>query len=59
MACWIAGVTGRTKVAPQRGWDYLQKLGFSLRRPRPRHAKADDAAQAAFKKVWASVSPRT
>jgi transposase len=49
VAAWIARTTGR-EVRPQRGWDYLGKLGFSLKRPRPRHAKADPEAQAAFKK---------
>jgi transposase len=49
VAAWIARTTGR-EVRPQRGWDYLKRLGFSLRRPRPRHAKADPEAQAAFKK---------
>lgn len=57
VAAWIAAQTGRAKVHPQRGWDYLRKVGFVLRRPRPRHAKADEAAQAAFKKVWARSSP--
>jgi transposase len=49
VAAWIAATTGR-QVHPQRGWEYLLKLGFTLQRPRPRHAKADPAAQAAFKK---------
>lgn len=51
VARWIAAETGRDHVHDQRGWDYLRKLGFVLRRPRPRHAKADPAAQAAFKKA--------
>jgi transposase len=55
VAAWIADATGR-KVRPQRGWDYLQRLGFSLRRPRPRHVKADAAAQAAFKKGAAGTA---
>ena len=32
------------------GWDYLVKLGYSLRRPCPYHVKADPAAQSEFKK---------
>jgi len=28
------------KVWPQRGWDYLKKLGHSLQMPRPRHVRA-------------------
>src|SRR6476659_863064 len=43
--------TGR-KVWPQRGWDYLKKLGHSLQMPRPRHAKAASAEeQALYKKA--------
>ena len=29
VAQWIARETGREKVWPQRGWDYLKRLGFS------------------------------
>jgi transposase len=49
VARWIGERLGR-KVWPQRGWVYLRDLGMSLQRPRPRHVKADPAAQAAFKK---------
>jgi len=59
VAQWIATVTGREKVCPQRGWVYLKRLGFVLRRPRPRHVKADPERQEAFKKSvsrrWQSV----
>ena len=48
VAAWIAARTGRA-VGPQCGWEYLVRLGCALRRPRPRHAKADAEAQAAFK----------
>lgn len=48
VATWIAGVVGHP-VPAQRGWEYLRRLGFSPRVPRPRHAKADPAAQDAFK----------
>ena len=57
VAAWIARATGR-EVRPQRGWDYLRQLGFALKRPRPRHAKADAAAQAAFKKGAAGAAGR-
>jgi transposase len=56
VAAWIAAATGR-EVHPQRGWDYLKRLGFTLKRPRPRHARADPEAQAAFKK-GAAGAPR-
>ena len=29
VARWIAKETGREKVWPQRGWDYLKRLGYS------------------------------
>jgi transposase len=48
VAAWIAGVVGH-RVPAQRGWEYLRRLGFTPRVPRPRHAKADPAAQDAFK----------
>ncbi len=38
------------RVHKQRGWDYLRKLGFVLRRPRPKHKQGDPTAQAVFKK---------
>src|ERR687885_1637679 len=39
VAAWMGARLGR-KVWPQRGWDYLRKLGYSAQVPRPRHAKA-------------------
>ena len=52
VAAWIAGHTGRERGAPQRGWDYLRRTGHSPQVPRPRHARAADAAaQAAFQKA--------
>lgn len=50
IARWIEKKTGRARVHDQRGWDYLLRLGFSAQTPRPRHAQADPAKQAAFKK---------
>ena len=50
VADWIAQETGREKVWPQRGWDYLKRLNYSPQRPRPKHKKGDEAAQVAFKK---------
>jgi transposase len=50
VADWIAKKTGREKVWPQRGWDYLKKCNYSPQRPRPHHAKADQVAQQEFKK---------
>ena len=49
VAAWMAATLGRP-VHPQRGWEMLQRLGLRPKVPRPRHAKTDPAAQAAFKK---------
>jgi transposase len=62
VAAWMTARLGR-KIWPQRGWDYLQKLGYSSQMPRPRHAKAASAAeQEAFKRGsragWTSAAPR-
>jgi transposase len=54
VARWIQTQTGR-QVHPQRGWEYLKRLCFSKRVLRPRHAKADLAAQAEFKKTSPSA----
>jgi Winged helix-turn helix len=43
------------QVHPQRGWEYLKRLGYSKRILRPPHAKADAMTQEAFKKPFHSV----
>jgi hypothetical protein len=43
------------KVHPQRSWEYLKRLNYSQRVLRPRHAKADPAAQEALKKPFQSI----
>lgn len=63
VAAWMSARLGR-KIWPQRGWDYLRKLGYSSQVPRPRHAKAASAAeQEAFKRGsrarWTRAAPRT
>ena len=45
VAAWMAGRLGRAAVHPQRGWDALQRLGWSLQSPRPRHPRAATPAQ--------------
>ena len=51
VAAWIARRTGRETVPAQRGWVYLRRTGHSPQVPRPRHARAADAAaRAAFQK---------
>jgi transposase len=48
VARWMSERLGRT-VWAQQGWVYLRRLGFTPHRPRPRHVKADAAAQETFK----------
>ena len=49
VAEWVFEKTGR-RVHPQRGWEYLKRLGFSRQKPRPRHEQASGEKQEAFKK---------
>lgn len=50
VAEWMSARLGRP-VSPDRGLDYLHRLGFSRQRPRPRHAKAAGPEEAdGFKK---------
>ena len=56
VAAWIAQTTGRG-VSDHLGWVSLRRAGFTPRRPRPRHAEADAAAQAALPKPWRRPSP--
>ncbi|NLF74367.1 MAG: helix-turn-helix domain containing protein [Chloroflexi bacterium] len=49
VAAWLSERLGRP-VSPQRAWEVLRAIDYTLQRPRPRAAKADPAAQAAFKK---------
>jgi transposase len=55
VAAWMAQQV-RHPVHPQRGWDYLRRLGYRLHQPRPRHAKAQPEAQATFKKRSQTMS---
>jgi transposase len=62
VAAWMGARLGR-RVWPQRGWDYLRKLGYSPQVPRPRHAKAaSPEEQTAYKKSsprpWTSAARR-
>jgi transposase len=50
VAAWMARHLGLAKVHPQRGWEALQRLGWSIQAPRPRHPRAATPEQrAAFK----------
>jgi transposase len=51
VAAWMARRLGVAKVHPQRGWEALQRIEWSLQSPRPRHPRsATPRARAAFKK---------
>lgn len=59
VARWMAGELGLTSVAPQRGWEALRAIDWSIQKPRPRNPKAaTPEEQAAFKKKWPKSSPR-
>ncbi len=51
VATWVAEHTGKA-FHVQRSYEYLERLGFSLQHPRPRHRQADGAAQEDFKKTF-------
>jgi transposase len=53
VAAWMARHLGLQTVHPQRGWEALQRIGWSLQAPRPRHARAATPEQRAdFKRGW-------
>lgn len=52
VARWMSEQLGRT-VHVQRGWEMMQRLGYSSQTPRRRHAKADAESQRLFKKISA------
>ena len=54
VAAWVNKEFG-LDIDFKLAWDYLQRMGFSLRRPRPAHVKADKKAQDAFKKGGSEV----
>lgn len=49
VASWIEKTIGK-KIRKNTGWDYLVRLGFSLKVARPRHLKASQEKQEEFKK---------
>ena len=58
VAQWMSRFLGRP-VSPQRGWDWMRRLGFTPQYPRPRETRADPEAQEAFKKGgWPQPSRR-
>ena len=55
----IAAHLGLERVLPQRGWEVLRMLGYTLQRPRPKNPKSATAEEAqAFTKSWRKPSPK-
>jgi transposase len=60
VAAWMAGELGLAAVLPQRGWEALKAIGWSVQKPRPRHpASATPEEREAFKKSSSRPSPRS
>ena len=59
VAALIAAELGLAKVAEQRGWEALRAIGWTIQRPRPRHARAaSPEEQAEYKKASPKPSLR-
>ena len=60
VAAWMASELGLAAVLPQRGWEALKAIGWSVQKPRPRHpASATPEEREVFKKSWSRPSPRS
>jgi winged helix-turn-helix protein len=58
-ALWMARHLGPAQVHPQRGWEALNRIGWSIQAPRPRHPRAATPEQReAPKKTWTRRSRR-
>src|SRR3982750_2684282 len=59
VARWMAGELGLAAVLPQRGWEALKAIGWTVQKPRPRHpAAATPEEQEAFQKSSSRPSRR-
>src|SRR3954466_15845112 len=59
VAAWMAGELGLAAVLPQRGWEALKAINWSVQKPRPRHpGAATPEEREAFKKSWSRPSLR-
>ena len=59
VAAWMAGELGLVTVAPQRGWEALKAIGWSIQKPRPKNPKsASPEEAAAFKKSSRTPLPK-
>jgi transposase len=57
VAAWMARRRGLAKVHPQRGWEALKRLEWSVQTPRPRHPRAATSeGREALKKSWTKRS---
>jgi len=60
VAAWMAGELGLAAVLPQRGWEALKAIGWSVQKPRPRHpASATPEEREVFQKSWSRLSARS
>ena len=59
VAAWMAVELGLARLAPQRGWEALKALGWSVQTPRPRHPRAaTPEGRDGFEKNWPRSRPR-
>src|SRR3954452_397244 len=59
VARWMAGERGLAAVVPQRGWEALKAIKWSVQKPRPRHPAAATPEECeTFKKSWPRSLPR-
>src|SRR3712207_3262373 len=59
VALWMARHLGLAKVHPQRGWEALKRIGWSIRAPRPRHPRAaTPEPRETLKRTWTRRSHR-
>ena len=59
VAAWMARHLGLAAVQPQRGWEALKRLEWSVQAPRPRHPRSAGPEQReALKKSWTRRSRR-
>ena len=59
VAAWMAAELGLARLAPQRGWEALKALGWSVQTPRPRHPRAATPEDRdGFEKNWPRSRPR-
>jgi transposase len=59
VAAVMAAELGLASVAEQRGWEALRAIGWTIQRPRPRHARAaSPEEQAEYKKSSPKPLPK-